>query len=224
MDEDAAFLSRQRVLVVERGATVGLAIAAWLRGWGMAVELVKTVAAAQDRLVAAGFDLVVADAGLTGLDVGRLPIVTVLPPGSPPPSGRFVARPVQADALRAAVAAALSPPAGIDLAAIEALWGGSDGPAFRRVARAFIAEAEERVAAIAMACAADDRCRLEREAHSLAGAASNVGAKALTTLARELEMAAPIAESEVLADRAQTLRAAGARDLAELRRIVGGDG
>jgi HPt (histidine-containing phosphotransfer) domain-containing protein len=224
MDDEAAFPRQARVLVAERGATVGLAIAGWLRGWGMTAERVETVAAAHARLAEAGFDLVVADAGLAGLDAGRLPSVTVLAPGDAPPCGRFVARPVQAEALRAAVAAALAPPAGIDRAAIAALWGGTAGTAFRRVAQAFITEAGQRIAAIAASCVADDRQTMEREAHSLAGAAANVGAGALEGLARELELAAASSTPPVLAARARTLQDTAARDLAELRLLLGNRG
>jgi HPt (histidine-containing phosphotransfer) domain-containing protein len=224
MDDEAAFPRTARVLVAERGATVGLAIAGWLRGWGMSAERVATVAAAQARLAEPGFDLVVADTGLAGLDAGSLPVVAVLAPGDAPPCGRFVARPVQAEALRAAVAAALAPPAGIDRAAITALWGGTDGTAFHRVAQAFIAEAGKRIAAIAASCASIDRQTLEREAHSLAGAAANVGAGRLEGLARELELAAASAAPPVLAARAHMLQDTAGRDMAELRLLLGSKG
>lgn len=221
MDDEAAFPRQARVLVAERGATVGLAIAGWLRGWGLMAERVETVAAAHARLAEPGFDLVVADAGLTGLEAGRLPVVAVLAPGDAPPCGRFVFRPVQAEPLRAAVAAAIAPPTGIDRAAITALWGDTDGTAFHRVAQAFIAEASTRIAAVVACCAADDRRTLEREAHSLAGAAANVGASALEGLARELELAAASATPSVLAVRARTLQDTAARDLAELHLLLG---
>ena len=89
-----AIFGPARCLVAERSPTMGLAIAAWLRGWGHQAETVRTEAAAQAALAAASFDLVIADAAfaLPGASVPRLTLVS---PGQVS-TGPILARPVQA--------------------------------------------------------------------------------------------------------------------------------
>lgn len=179
-----------RILVAERSPTVGLAIAAWLRGWGHQAQAVRTEAAARAALAAAPCDLLIADAAFA-LAEAAVPRITLLPSGATAEPGAL-ARPVQPDALRAAVASILAPAAnGLDLAAIAELWGAADSPAFRRIAAVFLAEAPTRLAGIVAAQAAGDRARLVHESHALAGAALNVGLPEVVRLARALEHAAP---------------------------------
>ncbi len=163
-----------RILVAERSPTVGLAIAAWLRGWGMRAQAVRTEEAARAALAAAPHDLLIADSAFP-LPDAYPPRLTLLPSGNPPEAAAL-ARPVQPEALRAAVEAILAPPSGgLDQEAIAELWGAVDSPAFRRIAAVFLAEAPARLAGIVTAHAAADRHRLAHEAHALAGAALNVG-------------------------------------------------
>lgn len=185
----AATRGPTRILVAERSPTVGLAIAAWLRGWGHQVETARSEEAARAALAAAPFDLLIADAAfaLPGASVPRLTLVS---PGQVS-AGPILARPIQAQALREAVEDCLAPllppiDGGPDIAAIAELWGAPDSPAFKRISAVFLAEAPIRLAAIVTAHAAADRTRLSHEAHALAGAALNVGLPEVVRLARVL--------------------------------------
>jgi CheY-like chemotaxis protein len=62
-------------------------------------------------------------------------------------------------------------------------------PKFAAMIQAFLANADQRLRRMAMARAAGDNETLEREAHSLAGAAANVGALRLAAIARRIELA-----------------------------------
>ncbi len=208
-----------RCLVAERSPTVGLAIAAWLRGWGHHAETVRTEAAAQTALAAAPFDLLIADAAFA-LPAAGMPRLTLFSPGQPVP-GPSLARPVQAEALRAAVAALLVPQVnGPDVAAIAELWGAPDSPAFKRISAVFLAEAPIRLAAIVTAHAAADRTRLSHEAHALAGAALNVGLPEVVRLARVLEHADPSRPLAELAPDLLALQEVAIRDFDALHALA----
>lgn len=209
-----------RILVAERSPTVGLAIAAWLRGWGHQAEIARTDAAAQAALSAGTFDLLIADAAflLPGVAPPRL---TLGAPGQPAP-GATLARPVTAQALREAVDALLAPASGgPDLAAIAELWGGGDTPAFRRIAAVFLVEAPARLAALVTAHAAGDRARLSHEAHALAGTALNVGLPEIVRLARAVEHADPARPLADLAPDLLALQEAAIRDFDALQALAG---
>ncbi len=207
-----------RILVAERSPTVGLAIAAWLRGWGHHAEIARTEAAALAALAEGRFDLLVADAGLSL--PGTLPRLTLVGAGQAAP-GATLARPVTAQGLRVAVEGVLAPPAGgPDLAAIAELWGGADTPAFRRIAAVFLAEAPTRLAAIVTAHASQDRARLSHEAHALAGAALNVGLPEVVRLARALEHADPARPLADLAPDLLALQEAAIRDFDALQALA----
>lgn len=209
-----------RILVAERSPTVGLAIAAWLRGWGHQAETARTEAAAAAALAAGAFDLLIADAALP-LHGATLPRLTLVSPGQPAP-GATLARPVTAQALRDAVHALLAPASGgPDLMAIAELWGGADTPAFRRIAAVFLAEAPTRLAAIVTAHAAADRARLSHEAHALAGAALNVGLPEIVRLARAVEHADPARALADLAPDLLALQEAAIRDFDALQALAG---
>ena len=62
-------------------------------------------------------------------------------------------------------------------------------PKFAAMIEAFLANADQRLRRMAEARAAADNEMLEREAHSLAGAAANVGALRLAAVARRIELA-----------------------------------
>ena len=208
-----------RILVAERSPTVGLAIAAWLRGWGHQAETARTEAAALAALAEAPFSLVIADAGFTL--PGAMPRLTLVGAGETAP-GATISRPVTAQTLREAVDALLAPPTGgPDLGAIAELWGGADTPAFRRIATVFLAEAPIRLAAIVTAHAAADRARLSHEAHALAGAALNVGLPEIVRLARAVEHADPGLPLEALAPEILTLQETAIRDFDALQALAG---
>lgn len=74
---------------------------------------------------------------------------------------------------------------GLDLPAIEELWG-DDMETFNEIGQLFLSELEERLTTLNEV----DLNALQRDAHSLKGAAANVGASALSSLAAELEAVA----------------------------------
>ena len=74
---------------------------------------------------------------------------------------------------------------GLDLPAIEELWG-DDMETFNEIGQLFLSELEERLETLDSV----DLNMLERDAHSLKGAAANVGASVLSALAAELEVVA----------------------------------
>jgi len=86
-------------------------------------------------------------------------------------------------------------PAGIDAVAVldESRLAGLEAriaaPKFAAMIRAFQENADQRLRRMADAGAADDVATLEREAHSLVGAAANVGALQLAAVARRIELA-----------------------------------
>lgn len=208
-----------RILVAERSATVGLAIAAWLRGWGHQAETARTEEVARAAMAATPFDLVIADTAFALPDTA--PRLTLVSSGQSV-SGATLARPVTAHALRAAVDALLAPCAGgPDLAAIAELWGGAETPAFRRIAAVFLAEAPSRLAALVTAHAAADRARLSHEAHALAGAALNVGLPEIVRLARAVEHADPARPLADLAPDLLALQEAAIRDFDALQVLAG---
>ena len=71
---------------------------------------------------------------------------------------------------------------GLDLPAIEELWG-DELETFNEIGKLFLGELEERLATLDNT----DMSKLQRDAHSLKGAAANVGASVLSALAAELE-------------------------------------
>lgn len=209
-----------RILVAERSLTVGLAITAWLRGWGHQVETARTEPDARAALAAASFDLLIADAAFAGLGTA-VPCLVLAAPGQAS-AGPALARPVTAQSLREAVEALLAPPpGGLDLAAIAELWGAADSPAFRRIAAVFLAEAPLRLAALVTAHAAGDRDRLAHEAHALAGAALNVGLPGIVRLARAVEHAAPDSPLAAIAPDVLALQEAAIRDFDALQEAAG---
>jgi HPt (histidine-containing phosphotransfer) domain-containing protein len=215
----AATRGPTRILVAERSPTVGLAIAAWLRGWGHQVETARSEEAARAALAAAPFDLLIADAAFA--PPVATPRLTLVAAGQQA-DGATLSRPVTAQALRAAVEALLAPPrGGLDHAAIAELWGAADSPAFRRIAAVFLAEAPARLAGLVTAHAAGDRDRMAHEAHALAGAALNVGLPEIVRLARAVEHAAPDRPLAAIAPDVLALQEAAIRDFEALQVLAG---
>jgi HPt (histidine-containing phosphotransfer) domain-containing protein len=82
-----------------------------------------------------------------------------------------------------------------DLEQIAENWGGPDDPTYRIVLEIFVPETQRLVAEIGCA----DHAALPRLAHTLRGAAINVGAKRLAAAADVLEHAAPGATAGAIA-------------------------
>jgi HPt (histidine-containing phosphotransfer) domain-containing protein len=78
----------------------------------------------------------------------------------------------------------------IDLAQVEAIWGGMEPAIYREIVQVFVAELEQRLRRLEGAAAADDRQALARQAHAIRGAAANVGAVPLSEAAAVLEQEA----------------------------------
>jgi two-component system sensor histidine kinase/response regulator len=76
-----------------------------------------------------------------------------------------------------------------DLAQIEESWGGAHDQTYRTILGIFVPEAEALCAELAGLLEAGDMDRLQRLAHTLRGAASNVGASQLADRALALEHA-----------------------------------
>ncbi|WP_326880633.1 response regulator [Aliidongia sp.] len=79
-------------------------------------------------------------------------------------------------------------------------------PKFAAMIRAFLDNADQRLRRMADAIARDDLASLEREAHSLAGAAANVGAVQLAAAARRIETTCRSVEGPSLGEEIDRLR------------------
>jgi HPt (histidine-containing phosphotransfer) domain-containing protein len=77
----------------------------------------------------------------------------------------------------------------LDRARLLEVSGGLEGFS-EELVELFVEDARSRIAAIIEAVRRGDAAEVGREAHSLKGSASNVGAGAMERLSRELEMAA----------------------------------
>jgi hypothetical protein len=89
-----------------------------------------------------------------------------------------------------------------DLAQIEENWGGLDDPIYCAVLGIFVPESERLRSAIGCA----DAAALPRLAHTLRGAAINVGAKRLAAAAGVLEFALPADLAAAIASLDEALR------------------
>lgn len=105
---------------------------------------------------------------------------------------------------------------GIDVAAIEALWGGPEDAAFRAVTEVYLGELKTLLASIRDH--GGDRKALTRHAHSLRGASNNVGAVAIARAAGAIEHAG---EGDDLAALIAALEQAVARDGPALAALAG---
>ena len=110
--------------------------------------------------------------------------------------------------------------AGIDAEAIISLWQAIDNPAFLRVAEVFIAELADRVARLPALLEGDDRAGLELQAHSIKGAASDVGAGAIHAAALRLEARSLTGSRDELAALATGLLAAAGPGAACLQALI----
>ncbi len=219
--------AQKRILVIDASLTVSMMMCGLLRRWGYQADT---------KLTDSGYDLVIADPALADPVVAELrrrgvPWLALLSAGHTRDAADavfWVHKPIQASELQDAVARCLAEqvaaPAsdGIDLDAIAALWESVENPGFRLVAKAFTTELEKCLAMIAEALAAEDRRRLAREAHSVVGAAANVGAPQIAVAARAVEDAAPHAGPERLRALIDQLASTSRRDLPALRALIEG--
>jgi len=219
-----------RVLLLEASPTLRLMIASLLRRWGFTVD--------EHRAPGADYDLMLAAASIgdPALDAARqaaraagVPWLALLPASGAALSADadgWVQKPIVAEALHHAVRLCLERrslshrPDGLDLAAIAALWGTTGNATFLRVSGVFIEEMAQRLSSLAGALAKTDRDLLTIEAHSIGGAAANVGCATLSLASRALEHEAAGAEPRRLASLVGQVQAAAATELAALQALV----
>jgi two-component system sensor histidine kinase/response regulator len=192
----------RHVLLAENGPTIALFARSLLERWGFTVVWVDSEEMALEALAHASFDIAIVDSilpgavtvALTCVEVG-LPVLTLASNGSLlDGAAATVTAPIDAAALHGAILRCLAetnenPPAarGIDIEAVVALWGSVEDPGFLRVARVFVTELRDFLRRAPGLIAAGDRTAVEREAHSIKGAASNIGAGAVSATAMKLE-------------------------------------
>ena len=206
---------RARVLLVEDSPALSQATAALLRKAGYSVEEARDAASALAAAAARRPDLVLLDLGLPGPNGEALREALAGLPGTPPPflalTGRperaraagfaaVLAKPVEASALVAAVAAALAAAEGpplADRAVLEDLGAAVGGGRLAALLRVFAEETEARLARLA---GRPPLPVVEAEAHGLAAAAGTFGCAALAALAARIEAAAAAGtEAEAMA-------------------------
>ncbi len=232
--------SQGRILVAEDSRANQIVAAALLRRAGYAVEIAEDGEQAVSRAAEGGFDLVLMDVQMpkrTGLEAtaairalkgaaGRVPIVAMTAAALPADREAclaagmdgYVAKPVDAAALLAAVREALAgrapaareaaqPPARerplLDDAQLAELRDAVGQERMGHLLGIFAEETEGRVAKLEEAVASGDLALIAHLAHGLRSAAGTFGAIALTDAARTLEQAA-VAEG---ADRAAVVAA-----------------
>lgn len=209
--------------------TMRLLLRTLLRGWGFNPDARRGAEAGQP------WDLVIAEPEcrtpvfLEARHTG-VPWLALLASGQPGPvagAAGWVGKPIVADDLHRAILRCLphdtATESGIDLAAITEMWGGCDSKLFHNVVALFLGEVDLRIDTIQQASLREDRARVQIEAHSVVGAAGNVGAVAIVQAARLLERAALTADAQELVELARRLRAVTLRDAAVLRDLARDD-
>ena len=214
--------SRGRILLAEDSRANQIVAAAVLRRAGYAVEIVEDGEAAVARAAAGGVDLVLMDVQMpkrTGLEAtaairrlpgeaGRVPIVAMTAAAGPEDHeaclaagmDAYVAKPLDAKALLAAVAGALSPARGgtppsappqslIDPSVLAEMAEAVGPGRMPHLLSVFAEETEGRLGKLERAIAAGDLRAAAHLAHALRSAAGTFGATALTEAARRLEAA-----------------------------------
>lgn len=225
----------RRVLLVEDSATVALFARALLERKGFTLRLVDGHGNALPALAGERYDLAAVNAALPGATAiaaacadRAIPVLAILSGGSTlAGAAAEVATPINALAFHTAVQHCLDrgkvramAEGGIDADAIYTLWGTTGSPSFLAVARVFVAELEERLTLLPALLAGDDRAGLELQAHSIKGAASNVGAIAIHAAAQRLEARSLAGGSAELAALAAGLQSAAGPGIACLRALV----
>ncbi len=225
----------RRVLLAEHSPTVALFARTLLERKGFTVRLVGGEGEALPALTEDSYDLAVVDAAVPGAGAiaatcaaQAIPVLAILADGGTlEGASAEVAAPINATAFHAAVRhsldrskAALMQAGGLDAGAILALWGATDSQSFLGVAGVFVTELEERLALMPALLAGDDRAGLELHAHSIKGAASNVGATALHAAALALEAQSRTAGPDELATLAAGLHTAAVPAIACLQSLI----
>ena len=215
----------KRILVIDVSLTVSLMICGLLRRWGHVAET-QLPDSACDLVIA---DPATADPRLAELRRRGVPWLALLSAGTmreAADAAFWVHKPIQSAELQTAVtrcletATAAPPVSGIDVGVIGELWESAENAGFRMVAKAFLREMDQCLAQVNRALAEEDRRRLAREAHSVVGAAANVGAPEISQAARAIEEAAPHAGLERLRALVDQLTVISRRDMPVLHGLI----
>ncbi len=223
------------VLLAEHSATVALFARALLERSGFTVRLADAEAKALPALAGETYDLAVVDAAMqdaaaiaAACAARAVPVLAILPDGyALAGAAAEVTAPINAMAFQAAVRHCLDrrkvdlmAAAGLDADAIFGLWGAIESLSFLGVASVFVAELEERFTLMPALLASGDRAGIELQAHSIKGAASNVGATAIHAAALTLESQSRTASIGELTTLAADLRTAAAPAIACLQSLI----
>ena len=215
-------------LVAENSIALALLARTLLTRWGFAVTGMCCDRTALQAIETTRFDLVVV--GATGADAALIvatcaegPPVLALTSENHGLDGATVSLrlPVDATSLREGVERCLNSVTGsLDIGAIEALWGSTDYPIYHRIVRVFIGEVRDRVARIAALQESGDLTAIEIEAHSIKGAAGNVGAHAIRDAAMRLEAAVARRDGTAIPPLTETLRRATEAGIVALEQLL----
>ena len=98
-----------------------------------------------------------------------------------------------------------------------------DNPVYHRIVRVFLEDLRQRLASLEAAIKAGAQDAVEREAHSIKGAAATVGAAAIATIAAALETAAERGEALALSVMFARLGQVSAAGISWLESLLAGD-
>lgn len=234
MDATGARLS-SRILLAVDGQTVASFAAALLQKWGYTIAARATAAEAMTLVGDGHFDLAIIEASAAEASLiagtcmaASCPVIALRTGNLTVPGVLFYAAiPFVPEAFRATIAASLARTAtaatgdgGIDPAIIIDLWGGLDNRGFLTVSAVFLVELRDRLTKIDSLLDSGSRRSLELEAHSIKGAASNVGAVDIRDCAKRLEGAALQGSTEDVHQLAKDLHVASERGIQALEKII----
>ena len=185
----------QCIALATGGSTIGVLVTGLLTRWEFIVRRVTSEDDGLDGAALAIVDMGLPDAEqLVAACVDRgVPVLAIAPAGQQPPGAMAsIGLPIAPAALHAAVLQCLdgSGRKPIDYDAVRMLWDDPADPGYLRVAGVFIGELDRFAQNLPEFLQADDRRLLERQAHSIKGAAASVGAAQVEDAARALEAAA----------------------------------
>ena len=221
-----------RVLLVVDSPTTSTFARALLQRWGRDVIVTPSGDRAQKALGNGTFELVIVDAASPDapniVAQSTVPVIALRAGQTELPGATaYCGLPFVIDSFRATVEACL---AGADTAAADVpdvdtdeiidLWGSLDDSGFLTVLAVFLIELRDRLATIDTLLGGGSRETLEREAHSIKGAASNVGAAAIRAHARRLEARAKAGTDSEIYELAQALRVTAQHGILALEAII----